>query len=139
MLSFLYPDLAAPTQEEQGPVADGEIVELPLAVESGAGLAETALAYFPAACPPEGCRLHLALHGCAMSVEQNGRAFVESAGYLPWARANDIVLLFPQVRTQPFNPLGCWDWWGYTGENYLTRDGAQMKALAGWVARFTAQ
>ena len=27
------------------------------------------------------------------------------------------------------NPNGCWDWWGYTGENYATRDGAQIRVI----------
>ena len=31
------------------------------------------------------------------------------------------------------NPLGCWDWWGYTGANYLSRDAVQMKLLVDWI------
>ena len=31
------------------------------------------------------------------------------------------------------NPMGCWDWWGYTGPDYRWRDGAQMKLLADWM------
>jgi hypothetical protein len=139
MLSFLYPGLEAPAEADHGPVGDDEILELAMPEGEGSGLAKTALAWFPESCPPEGCRLHLALHGCAMSTAQNGRAFVEDAGYLPWARANSIVLLFPQVEAQTLNPLGCWDWWGYTGENYLTREAPQMKALVNWIGRFTAQ
>ena len=139
MLSFLYPGLTTPADADRAPVAEGEIRELVLPDVTGSGLAETALAWLPAACPPEGCRLHLALHGCAMSTTQNGRAFVEDAGYLPWARANGIVLLFPQVESQAVNPLGCWDWWGYTGSEYLTREAPQMKVLVRWIDRFTAQ
>jgi poly(3-hydroxybutyrate) depolymerase len=139
MLSFLYPGLTAPTTADQAPVAEDEILELSLPDAADAGLMEKAQAWFPASCPPEGCRLHLALHGCAMSTAQNGLAFVEDAGYLPWARANGIVLLFPQVQPQAINPLGCWDWWGYTGSEYLTRDAPQMKALVRWIDRFTAQ
>jgi hypothetical protein len=29
----------------------------------------------------------------------------------------------------PFNPNGCWDWWGYSGENYATKQGPQMAAV----------
>jgi poly(3-hydroxybutyrate) depolymerase len=139
MLAFLYPGLETPAEADLAPVGDGEILELALPEVEGSGLAKTALAWFPESCPPEGCRLHLALHGCAMSTAQNGRAFVEDAGYLPWARANSIILLFPQVEAQALNPLGCWDWWGYTGEDYLTREAPQMKSLVRWIGRFTAQ
>jgi hypothetical protein len=27
------------------------------------------------------------------------------------------------------NPNGCWDWWGYSGEDYATKKGAQMQAV----------
>ena len=40
-------------------------------------------------------------------------------------------MLFPQVAPsfQPLNPNGCWDWWGYTGSDYHTRDSVQMRAV----------
>jgi hypothetical protein len=37
-------------------------------------------------------------------------------------------VLYPQVKKSlfwPFNPKGCWDWWGYTGISYTGRNGAQ--------------
>jgi hypothetical protein len=40
--------------------------------------------------------------------------------------------LYPQVARSyiyPFNPKGCWDWWGYSGEDYATRDGAQLTSV----------
>ncbi len=62
--------------------------------------------------------------------------FVENAGYNEWADANDIVVLYPQARSQEFqgsiqhaNPQGCWDLWGYTDANYHTRDGQHIKAV----------
>jgi hypothetical protein len=27
------------------------------------------------------------------------------------------------------NPQGCWDWWGYTGDQYATKNGPQLKAV----------
>jgi poly(3-hydroxybutyrate) depolymerase len=27
------------------------------------------------------------------------------------------------------NPKGCWDWWGYTGSDYHTRNGVQVRAV----------
>jgi hypothetical protein len=34
-----------------------------------------------------------------------------------------------------YNPNGCWDWWGYTGAPYHTRNGAQMRAVKAMVDR----
>jgi len=46
------------------------------------------------------------------------------------------VVLMPQIERsfQPLNAFGCWDYWGYDGEGYATRDGAQMRALRLMVA-----
>jgi hypothetical protein len=33
------------------------------------------------------------------------------------------------------NPNGCWDWWGYTGPVYHTRNGAQIRAIQAMLAR----
>jgi poly(3-hydroxybutyrate) depolymerase len=77
------------------------------------------------------CRLHVVMHGCKQGATEIGREFVESAGYLEVAAVNSIVLLFPQLAPsyQPLNPNGCWDWWGYEGEDYALKRGAQMAAL----------
>ena len=36
------------------------------------------------------------------------------------------------------NPLGCWDWWGYSGSDYLTRAGPQIKAVRAMIDRLAA-
>ena len=52
--------------------------------------------------------------------------------------AHDVIVLYPQAT--PWlrlgnlsqisgNPKGCWDWWGYSGDDYLGRDGKQMRAV----------
>ncbi len=128
MLGFLYPGLAEPA--ETGATT---LLETTLPGATGAGLAETGWLYIPETCPAGGCRLHLVLHGCGQSATQVGQAFAEKAGYLRWASANGIVLAFPQVVPAATNPLACWDWWGYTGANYMTRDGAQMEVLSSWL------
>ncbi|MEM1412075.1 MAG: PHB depolymerase family esterase [Pseudomonadota bacterium] len=138
LLSFIYGGLAAPTDAQRTADAGGAMKTVELPGAAAAGMAETAYLFVPEACPPKGCRLHVALHGCAMATGQNGKAFIEDSGYLPWARANGIVVAFPEAVPQPLNPLGCWDWWGYTGANYLQRDGAQMKVIADWVSRLTS-
>ena len=132
LLSWLYPGLSAP-----GAVPDTGLLEVTLPGADEAELMETAYLFVPPACAAgKSCALHLVLHGCAQSAESVGTDFIEQSGYLPWAAANDIVLAFPQVEKSlvaPLNPHGCWDWWGYTGEDYATRDGKQMRALADWI------
>ena len=43
-----------------------------------------------------------------------------------------VVFALPaltQVTTGTLNPQACWDWWGYTGREYLTRKGPQVVAV----------
>ena len=135
LLQYLYPGLKAPASET---LSDLRQVDLPGA--AAAGLGDTAFLYVPTQCAAGGpaCALHLVLHGCAQSTATVGMDFIEHSGYLPWAEANGIVLAFPQVVASATNPLGCWDWWGYTGPDYLWRDGPQMKVLADWVMDMAA-
>jgi len=89
--------------------------------------------YVPKACD-EGkrCRLHIALHGCQQSAQKVGNAFAAGAGYNAVADANNIVVVYPQTRASlsfPTNPLGCWDWWGYTDDKYDTVQGKQTRFL----------
>jgi hypothetical protein len=135
LLLQLYPGLETPAAG-----TDAAPIEVALPGAADAGLNDTAYLFVPPACTEDNahCALHLVLHGCAQSSVQVGTAFIEQSGYLPWAEANHIVLAFPQVVPSAVNPLGCWDWWGYTGANYRWRDGAQMKALANWVATMAA-
>jgi poly(3-hydroxybutyrate) depolymerase len=138
LLQYLYPDLVPPENEVKTALLE---VTLPGAAE--ADLMETAYLFVPPACA-EGnkpCALHLVLHGCAMSAEVIGTDFIEQSGYLPWAEANDIVLAFPQVEKSlmaPLNPHGCWDWWGYTGDDYATRSGKQMVVVTDWIKQLSS-
>ena len=130
LLQHLYGNLKEPSKEPQT-----ELIKttLPGAIE--AGLSETAYMYIPRVCVhgDQACKTHLVLHGCAQSSVQIGTEFIKKSGYLPWAEANSIVLVFPQVAPAAANPFACWDWWGYTGASYRWRDGAQMKVLVDWI------
>jgi hypothetical protein len=46
-----------------------------------------------------------------------------------------LVILFPQVSASVLNPKGCWDWWGYTGNDYLTKNAPQIAAIWRMVER----
>ena len=92
------------------------------------GLADTGYAYVPPQCrDAPGCRVHVVFHGC----KQVGERFVRDSGYSEWADNNRLIVLFPQVKASSggVNPLGCWDWWGYTGSDYLTQAGPQIVAI----------
>ncbi len=113
--------------------ATGELRAVAQPGASDAEMLETALLYVPSSCAGgEPCGVHVALHGCQQSAEFVGDAFAAGAGYNEWAESNNLLVLYPQVASSkiaPLNPLGCWDWWGYTGDNYATKSGAQVAAI----------
>jgi poly(3-hydroxybutyrate) depolymerase len=97
---------------------------------AGHGLADMGTIYVPVSCEASlGCRTHVAFHGCAQNRQAVGTAFIEDTGFLRWADTNRIVLLFPEVRSSLVNPQACWDWWGYTGADFLTRNAPQIEAV----------
>ena len=58
--------------------------------------------------------------------------------YNRWADANRIIVLYPQAIARwwwVYNPNGCWDWWGYTGAQYHTKEGAQIRAVIAMLSR----
>jgi hypothetical protein len=94
------------------------------------GLAERGIAYVPKTCAGgEQCRVHIGFHGCAQNRATVGDAFVTGTGLERWADTNRLIVLFPQTATTPLNPQACWDWWGYTGHEYLTRQAPQIIAV----------
>ena len=115
-------------------VANGKYVvfdQSPFASGIAHGLSSEGVVYIPETCAKQGgCRLHIALHGCEQNRDKVGMTFIEGSGFARWADANRFVVLFPQVSANPLlNPKGCWDWWGYTGEDFLTKDAPQIAAI----------
>lgn len=131
ILSHIYPDLAPPAAEvgaaqrfDQRPFGD-------------ANLADYGYVYVPESCTDgSNCHVHVFFHGCQQSASTAGTELLENAGFNEWAESNDIIVLYPQVEKSlaaPMNPYGCWDWWGYTGEDYLDRNGRQLSAVSGMI------
>jgi len=118
----LEPRAAAPgsafVEFDQTPFLEGKPIH---------GMETTGVVYVPASCRAStACRVHIAFHGCAQNRASTGETFIKESGYANWADNNALIVLFPQATSSPMNPQGCWDWWGYTGNNYLTRDAPQI-------------
>lgn len=140
MLSFIYGPLAPPSASPAGEYVvfnqrsfTGDLVTH--------GMEDSGVVYIPRACRGAGegeagrCRIHIAYHGCAQNRVLTGDAFIRQTGFARWADTNRLVVLFPQAATSPFNPQGCWDWWGYTGRAFLTQSAPQIVAVRRMVER----
>jgi poly(3-hydroxybutyrate) depolymerase len=104
------------------------------------GLGEAGVLYVPRACrPPGGCRVHVVFHGCNQHRAKLGDTFAKDTGFANWAERNRLIVLFPQTDVSPVNPQACWDWWGYTGRDYLTRKGPQIVAVRRMLDRLASQ
>jgi len=110
---------------------------------AGAGMDDEGYVFIPKNCDAGGCRVHVAFHGCRQNAHAVGERFVREAGYNRWAETNRLIVLYPQAAASYsvflFNPRGCWDWWGYTGANYHTREGAQIRAVKAMLDRLSSK
>jgi hypothetical protein len=107
---------------------------------TGHGLDDAGVVYVPKSCRPgPGCRVHIVFHGCNQQRAKAGDAFIKDTGFANWADANRLIVLFPQVTTSTVNPQACWDWWGYTGREYLTRKGPQVVAVRRMLDRLASR
>ena len=105
-----------------------------------ADLGNEGIAYIPQSCRMQsGCAVHIVFHGCKQGLDAIGETFVKGSGYARWAESNRIALLFPQAVSSTLNPNGCWDWWGYTGRDFLTRQAPQIRAVRGMLDRLGQQ
>lgn len=96
--------------------------------------------FVPAQCSdaPLRCRLLVVFHGCRQSEDFVNDAFVRHTGLNEWAAGNDLVVIYPQVQAstlRPMNPQACWDWWGYSGDDYTERSAPQIRAVMAMIER----
>jgi poly(3-hydroxybutyrate) depolymerase len=146
LLAHLHGPLQPPASQPGGRLAAFDQREF-AGAPYNASMDDEGLVYVPDACRTAQCRVHIAFHGCRQGREAIGDAFARHAGYNRWADTNRIVVLYPQAIARNgwgpwpwptsfvYNPNGCWDWWGYTGAPYHTRNGAQMRAVKAMVDR----
>ncbi|TPG10246.1 hypothetical protein EAH75_05370 [Rhodanobacter glycinis] len=95
-------------------------------------MASTGYVYLPPAClAGKPCGVVVAYHGCKQNAEAVGESFVKDAGFNRWADVYNVAVLYPQTRASfaPLNPQACWDWWGYSGADYDSRHGVQLRWL----------
>jgi hypothetical protein len=123
--------------------AVGELLSIDQPGGDDAEMLPQAFLYVPQACAAgERCGLHVALHGCMQSAEFVGDAFARGSGLNEWAESNHLLVLYPQAgssKVAPMNPYGCWDWWGYTDENYATRNGRQIRVIKAMIDALSGQ
>ncbi|HEU0153665.1 MAG TPA: PHB depolymerase family esterase [Arenimonas sp.] len=138
-LAWLYGPSAAPG------VATGELRvfdQTPYVPAAGDPLlADRGWLYVPAACAAgETCGAVVVFHGCEQDIGRLGDRFARESGFNRWADVMRLVVLYPQARSSylPLNPKACWDWWGYTGPDYDTRRGLQLRWLASAMAALGA-
>lgn len=140
LLQHIYGRLSVPADDsptgeilafDQGPYTPGGV--------QGTGLASQGSLYVPKSCARgEQCRVHIAFHGCRQYADEVGDLFYRYAGYNRWADGNRLIILYPQTQAthlRPFNPKGCWDWWGYTGPDFAFREGVQISAVLGMLVQ----
>ena len=144
LLAYILGELPPVAAKETGALKEFDQREFAGGTPYSISLADTGYVYVPAACDTQRCRVHVAFHGCRQYGGAVGTAFVRDGGYNRWADAHRLIVLYPQTIARSgwsfdgsfvFNPRGCWDWWGYTGTDYHTKTGPQIRAVAAMVER----
>jgi poly(3-hydroxybutyrate) depolymerase len=147
LLEHIYGKLNPAVTKDSGRVVAFDQAEFVAGSPYDVSLADIGYAYVPKSCESMRCKVHVAFHGCKQSAEAVGEKFVRHAGYNRWAGSNGIIVLYPQTISRSgfglfsftyiLNPNGCWDWWGYTGPEYHTHNGAQVRAVKAMIDRLT--
>jgi hypothetical protein len=144
LLHWIYGSLKSPTvAKEDNFRAIDQRQYTPFGIRPQAiSLADTGYVYIPTSCwnGTASCRLHVVFHGCLQYQELIGMQFVKYTGYNEWAESNQIIVLYPQTTRSdliPYNPKGCWDWWGYTGLDYATKIAPQLATVRNIISSTT--
>ncbi len=144
ILQYLYPDLKPPAARLSGTIV--RFNQRSFIHSAYSSMDNTAYAYVPKSCDSQRCRVHVAFHGCRQGASLVGDHYYARTGFNEVADANNIIVLYPQVDPSPvypYNPRGCWDFWGYTSvnpfsPNFFMRDAPQMAAVKAMLDRLGA-
>ena len=143
LLRHLYPEHTGPAGKD---VPAGTLMRFDqkqFVIGNRSSMDDEGWLYVPADCAKGGCAVHIAFHGCLQGASEIGSRFYKHVGYNAYADANRLIVLYPQVHRSkgiPFNPQGCWDFWGYSNSSrdapaFATREAPQMKAVMAMVER----
>lgn len=100
-----------------------------------AEMADEGFAFIPTKCESSesiknvACSVHFVLHGCNQNLEISGDKFIYQTGVWRYADKYNLIVVYPITKTSAKNPFGCWDWFGYTGENYATKLAPQLQTF----------
>ncbi|MGN1035572.1 MAG: PHB depolymerase family esterase, partial [Rhodocyclaceae bacterium] len=100
-----------------------------------AEMADEGFAFIPTKCESlesiknVACSVHFVLHGCNQNLEISGDKFIYQTGVWRYADKYNLIVVYPITKTSAKNPFGCWDWFGYTGENYATKLAPQLQTF----------
>ena len=96
-----------------------EFLDHPSLLEKS-GFMEHGYVYIPDSCMSSQCHIHLNLHCCG----GQGETLPNYGGYNEWAANNKMIMLYPMVETAGLFGWGdCFDTFGYTGDDFATKDG----------------
>ncbi len=144
ILNFLYSGLNKPTKAQKQKIFEFDQTEF---IDSDyTSMSESGFLYVPESCEQGGCRLHVVYHGCLQGYKVIGDLYYNTLGYNEIADTNNLVLLYPQVQPSnkaPFNPQGCWDFWGYSepkssNPDFYSKNAPQLKAVRAMIDRLSS-
>ncbi len=141
ILHHIYGDLQPPSTQLSGTMLTFRQRQfMPTFIQAYfSSMSDEGHAYVPKSCETETCKVHIAFHGCEQGEKKIGNLFYTTTGYNELADSNHIIVLYPQVDSRagffpPYNPKGCWDFWGYSSlnmfaPNFYTRQATQMATV----------
>lgn len=147
ILNHIYPELKPATP--QNPESLIAFDQTEFLTSTHTSMSQTGYAYVPKDCQSgqKQCSVHIVFHGCLQGADVIGDQYYAKTGYNDLAEANDLIVLYPQItpsNISPFNPQGCWDFWGYsspetTNPDYYTRSAPQLSAVYKMLQRLAAK
>lgn len=142
ILKHIYGDLRPPAASLSGSIVrfnQREFIKTPVR----SSMSNVAYAYVPKSCVQRSCKVHVVFHGCEQGAAVIGDKYYASTGYNELADSNDMIVLYPQAQPSepiPYNPKGCWDFWGYSSPdqrnpNFYSKSAPQMSAVMAMLKR----
>lgn len=139
ILQHLYPDVTTGNEPSKQDGTFMKLVSDRFRSTKTAFIGPNTYLYQPKVCRDGNpCGMLLVLHGCNQNEAAVGQTFARNVGFNRWADDYRLVIVYPQTRTADEN-YGCWDWWGYTGQQFDTREAPQMAWLQNLIVRLTGQ